>query len=247
MFVAVNSRQILSQVGCFGERVTASLFGGEIVSGTCDPSNLNMDVTTQDTLFQVKMCNGRHAVRILPRQIEHLAQVVANPFVYTHGYYVLMFYRGIMGGRNGKSRLMSRRLSHYDRWEILAQEMQRIYVVDVRILNHLINSDIPQMLREGTIVESEGKQGRNVTLYINRSFFLRDETLKMVLTKVFGKLGWRIVTQSITVPIIGSLKVNEVRMPVTFIGHKNHIGKVISLSACKHPIEIRRNEESCLS
>ncbi len=169
-FIGLNERNILPQVGQFGENLAQALLHGEVVS--LNEKYPFADVVNHDSelAVEVKMSNGRHAQRILPSQIERLKEEITPGFLFTRGVYVLIFYHGIhtSKGKRGKSKIWSRKISKARRQEILAEELQYIYLVDVKFLDYLLKRH-PRLIKTGAIVSSEGKSGREKVLSLNRS------------------------------------------------------------------------------
>ncbi len=171
------------------------------------------------------MCNGRHAARILPKQILTLHENVTNtPFLYNTGVYLILFYGGINKKRGyaGKSFLWSRRLSEVNRRIVLAQQMQRIYVMDVPLLNHLA-LHCPTFFREGCLIASEGKD-RPGAIYLNRQrlrlFFENSSKERRILTDLHGTHGWSTSTTQVEFNFQLGTDAFQRTLPVHYIGSR---------------------------
>ncbi|MEK7184681.1 MAG: hypothetical protein AAB683_00910, partial [Patescibacteria group bacterium] len=170
-FAGLNERNVLSQIGKFGEDLTATLLSGEVISHTTEHPFVDVVNISMQVGVQVKMCNGRHAQRPMPQQINRLYDELSNPFLYRRGLFVLIFYGGVYQdkGRLGKSMIWSRKFSMQTRRRIIAHELQYIYIVDVNFMKFLLDHH-SELLKRGAIVSSEGKSGREIVLYLNRTF-----------------------------------------------------------------------------
>ncbi|MDE2116872.1 MAG: hypothetical protein KGI79_03290, partial [Patescibacteria group bacterium] len=182
---------VIEHVGDFGEDFCAHLFGGERIPRDDEGGEL-MDVYVRRPRLavQVKMCNRRHASRPTIEQIKRLAAEVGTVgFVYPikQGVYAFVFYRGYKESRNRcRSKLLSRRLSVFGKRTIIAHELQYVYVVDVRLVQHFVTSPAFESLRRGGVIKvwAKRKLGANIDrdriLYLNRTFlkgfFLYQET-----------------------------------------------------------------------
>ncbi len=229
-FVGLNERNVLPQVGQFGESLAKALLHGEVVS--LNDEYPFADVVNHDSglAIEAKMSNWRHAQRILPKQVNRLHEEVSPGFLFQHGIYVLIFYRGIhySKGRFGKSKIWSRKISRADRGEILAQELQYIYIVDVKFLNYLLSKH-SHLLKAGAIVSSEGKSGREKVLYLNRttlaslseednphpshlqrSLIRRRQIVFSEEVKLKFRNSDRLTKRSISVRYIGSVETGEI-------------------------------------
>ena len=183
---------------------------------------------------QVKMCNWRHAQRPFPKQVIGLFDEIEQPFLFNKGVYTFIFYRGIYNERNhnaGKSKIWSRKFSQAMRWNIIAHELQYIYVIDVRLLRHIV--DRPEFMRKGaSFYVPEEKPTRNEVLYLNRTFMKgfveMKESHRNLLDTSLGLGKWAVkkatpkfcFTGGITDPF-------ECNIPVHVIGSKRTVKDVI--------------------
>jgi hypothetical protein len=199
-FVGLNARQVLPQVGCLGEEIAAVMLNGEIVSDHSEQTPF-ADVVNRkvDLAVQVKMCNGRHAQRPLPKQIIDLFQEINQPFLFDKGVYVFIFYKGVneTQAKRGKSKIWSRKFSRGMRRDIIARELQYIYIIDVRLLRHL--TDCPEFIKTGAIVYvPEEKPNRGEVLYLNRTFMKgfpeRRQSHRELLDTALGRGHWQVKT-----------------------------------------------------
>ncbi|NDB58053.1 hypothetical protein EB001_06385 [bacterium] len=239
MFAAIDSRNMFSQIGRMGEIIAESLLLGERVSS--DEVYPSADVVNieEGVVCEVKMCNGRHAIRILPNQINRLGeQVQDGGFVFGTGIYVLIFYRGIDRSRGGKSLLFSRKNSGDKRREIIADELQYIYVVDVPLLVH-ITKNYPDFYRLGCIVSSQGKTGREGAVYLNRTTLagFRDKQgpFKKILNEKYGPHGWTTGSTQVEFGFTKGDSIIKRDLPVHYIGSRKTARVVKERISSIHP------------
>ena len=209
LFAGANERGLLATVGNFGEEIAAALIGGTIVSQEADYTFADVVHHGLGIAIEVKMANQRHAHRTMPQQIDRLNEGVANTsFLFNHGVYFLICYRGVHRQKknDGKSLIWSRRNSTKMRKKIIARELQCVYVVDVGFLQYLVQHE-PGLLRNGTIVSSVGKSGRETVLYLNRttlsSFIKRTEESRLLLERALGRHNWCVKTKTVNVSFTG--------------------------------------------
>lgn len=239
MFAAIDSRNMFQQIGRMGEDITTSLLSGECVSDDDGFPFADIVHIPSGIACQVKMCNGRHAVRILPNQINRLGeQVQGGGFVFGTGIYVLVFYKGIDYTRNGKSLLFSRKNSGEKRREIIAEELQYIYIVDVSLLAH-IAKDHPSFFKIGCIVSSQGKTGREGAVYLNRTtlagFRDKQEPFKKILNEEYGPNGWTTGSTQVEFSFIKGDSTIKRDLPVHYIGSRKTARVVRERISSIHP------------
>lgn len=239
IFGLTTFRGIPRTVGDLGEEIAASLLSGERVLGdevypSADVANFEKRV-----LCEVKMCNGRHAARILPDQINRLGEEVRDGgFVFGTGIYVLIFYRGIDRSRGGKSLLFSRKISRDKRREIIAEELQCAYVVDVPLLVH-ITEHHPAFYKEGCIVSSQGKKGREGAIYLNRTtlagFNGKQEPYRRILNEQYGPNGWTTGSTQVEFSFTKGDSIIKRDLPVHYIGSRKTARVVKERVYSTHP------------
>lgn len=239
IFAAIDSRNMFSQIGRMGEIIAESLLLGERVSS--DEVYPSADVVNieEGVVCEVKMCNGRHAIRILPNQINRLGeQVQDGGFVFKTGIYVLVFYKGVDETRGGKSLLFSRKNSGNNRREIIADELQYIYIIDVSLLVH-ITKHHPTFYKEGCIVSSQGKKGREGAIYLNRTtlagFRNRQEPFKRILNERYGPNGWTTGSTQVEFGFTKSDSIVKRDLPVHYIGSRKTARVVKERITSIHP------------
>lgn len=198
-FADSSQRNILGQVGRFGEELCSALLSAQIFSGRDSPLTCaDLFNYEQRMAIQVKMCNWKHAQRPLPQQIQALYDEVINGFLVEHGMYAFVFYHGgelrlrkLGEGMKQASKIRSKKLSHAARAEILANELQYIYLVDIRLIRYILRRRPKLLLRKGALVyEERQKKDRYLSLYITRGFlegFLSNRLLQAdILEKAFA-------------------------------------------------------------
>lgn len=245
-FIGLNARQVLGQVGRLGEDIAAALFHGDIVSDHPESAPFADVVNTRSGLaVQVKMCNGRHAQRPLPRQVLDLHREVTHPFLYDKGVYAFIFYSGVdessKRGRKGKSMIWSRKFSRGTRRQIIAHELQYVYVVDVGLLRLLLKK--PRFIKTGALVYvPEEKPDRDKVLYLNRTFmkgFLKvTDGHRALLDEAYGKRGWLVRTRATKLLFTDAVGASFVReVPVHFVG-SSRVVRSLERVAHKPPLSI---------
>ena len=239
-FAGLNDRRLFQLIGQFGEKIAASLVQGDVVSGELQPYPFADVINPARGLaVQVKMCNGRHAQRPLPQQVIDLFTEIDDGFLFDKGIYVFVFYRGVheSAGREGKSKLWSRRLTENLRREIIANELQYIYIVDVRFLRSLID-DKRFMKRGGLFYNPDIKPRRDEVLYLNRSFMkgfsMMRESHRCLLDTALGHRRWSVRKTSMKFRFdAGSERRLERVVPVHVIGTRITVSSV--LKCMDHP------------
>lgn len=245
-FAGVNERGLLATVGYFGEELATAILKGERVSDDEDYDFADVVHHGLGIAIEVKMSNQRHPHRPMPQQIKRLHTGVAGPnFLYSHGVYFLICYRGVIRTRknDGKSMLWSRKISPIKRKLVIAQELQYIYVVDVEFLHYLAEKE-PTFLRNGAIVSSEGRSNRETVLYLNRTtlggFLKRTEESRLLLERALGRHKWCVATRQVNLCFTGEAEKQEESqgqlslplrrtIPVYFIGKKSTGNAITSL------------------
>lgn len=239
-FCGVNERKVLEQVGEFGERISASVFRGDIISKSQEFPTVDVANYRHNLAVQVKMCNGHHAARPTPKQVESFySEVYESPFLFTRGLYCLLFYRGVKGGKeHGKSKIWSKKYSKEYRQQVIVKELQYMYLIDVRLIMHLMVHHSSKVIRKGAIVSSEGKKHRKTAVYLKRSFLASfresvPEYLK-ILDEAFGENRWRIYEDSVRLRFRFSNRIMLRPLPVYYIGSKKHFKVVRKLLHSRH-------------
>ena len=249
MFAAIDSRNMFYQIGRMGEDIAESLLSGESVAEDYNFPFADVIHIPSGTACQVKMCNGRHAARILPHQISRLDEEVKDGgFAFGTGIYVLVFYRGIDDTRNGKSLLFSRKNSGEKRREIIAEELQYIYIIDVSLLVHITKRH-PDFYKEGCVVSSQGKTGREGAIYLNRTTLagFRDKQgpFKRILNEKYGPYGWTTVSTQVEFNFVKDDSTIRRNLPVHYIGSRRTSRVVKERVSSVHP-DIQLNFDKIL-
>ncbi len=210
-FCAASDR-VIGTVSAFGEELLAHLVGGTVVSQEEEFVNLaDVYISRQKLAVQVKMCNGRHAHRPTVGQIANLhKETEGTGFLVqvSMGVYALVFYMGIhtsvKHGKRGKSKLLSRKIGRTERRVILANELQYVYILDVRLMQHLATSMEFRHLRRRSsevIVCDRFKSNRErqtLILCLNRNFlkgFIKNrlrQDCQQALDQAFGTGRWSV-------------------------------------------------------
>lgn len=239
IFAATDERGLFQLIGDMGERIAESLLLGERVSS--DEVYPSADVVNirEGVVCEVKMCNARHAIRILPDQINRLGeQVQDGGFVFKTGLYVLVFYKGVDEARGGKSLLFSRKISREKRRRVIAEQLQYIYVVDVPLLVH-ITKNHPDFYRLGCIVSSQGKTGREGAVYLNRTtlagFRDKQEPFKRILNEEYGPHGWTTGSTQVEFSFTKNDSTIKRDLPVHYIGSRKTARVVKERISSIHP------------
>jgi hypothetical protein len=236
-FTGLNERQVLGQVGRFGEEIAAALLDGEMVSDHSEQTPF-ADVVNRkiDLAVQVKMCNGRHAQRPLPKQVIDLFKEIEQPFLFNKGVYTFIFYNGVhsyKSGHPGKSKLWSRKFSRGMRREIIAHELQYVYILDVRLLRYL--TDCPEFLKEGAnLYVPEEKPNRGKVLYLNRTFMKgfkeMRESHRKLLDTALGRGKWDVEAITRKFRFTGGVEgLLERKISVHIVGSKQTVRAVMSV------------------
>jgi hypothetical protein len=250
-FIGLNERGVLRQVGRFGEEIAATLLDGEMVSDHSEATPFADVVNRKISLaVQVKMCNGRHAQRPLPKQVIDLFKEIEQPFLFNKGVYTFIFYNGIhsyKSGHRGKSKIWSRKFSRGMRREIIAHELQYVYILDVRLLRYL--TDCPEFLKEGAnLYVPEEKPTRGRVLYLNRTFMkgFREmrESHRELLDVALGPDKWAVKTVTKKFRFTEGVPVSFDRsIPVYVIGTKRTVRAAMSvLSGRLAPIPLEHTK-----
>jgi hypothetical protein len=198
-FTDISQRDIIGQVGRFGEELCSLQFNSEIFAGKDSPLTcadlFNFD---RQMAIQVRMCNYKHAQRPLPKQVETLYKEVTQGFAILHGLYAFVFYHGVKiekidGKIRYKSKIRSKRLSRVARAEILAEELQCIYLIDIRLLRFTLKYYPELLTKEGALVSEERqREDRNISLYVTREqckAFFEQKALQKKIAKRAFRLG----------------------------------------------------------
>jgi hypothetical protein len=237
-FIGLNERQVLRQVGRFGEEIAAALLDGEMVSDHSEATPFADVVNRKIGLaVQVKMCNGRHAQRPLPKQVVDLFNEIEEPFLFNKGVYAFIFYIGIYNSKKknnaGKSKIWSRKFSRGMRREIIAKELQYIYIIDVRLLRYMAHR--PEFMKEGAnLYVPEEKPTRGRVLYLNRTFMkgFREmrESHRELLDVALGRDKWAVKTVTKKFRFTEGVPVSfERSIPVYVVGTKRTVRAAMSV------------------
>lgn len=252
--------QVIVPVANFGEDFCAHLFRGKVVSQEEEFATFaDVFVKEQNLAIQVKMCNHRHAHRPTVEQVETLYNEAGSVGFVTqvdHGIYALVFYNGVhppTKTRRGKSKLLSRRLDVTAKRQIIARELQYVYVIDVRLMQFLAtNRDFTFLRKSGGVkVWNQRKVSLNHNrpiLYLTRTFLGRflgkapDAECRKALDTVYNKTGWMVKEECIPMRFTRNKNVTLTRdVSVRIIGSRALVRKVGSL------IEKRRRPPMQLS
>lgn len=228
MFAALSERGILGQVGLFAERVVAKTLRGTVLA---DDDNVECEYAdviniASGLAVQVKACNARHCHRIGPSQIKRLYKETRYGFLLTNGFYALVFYRGVhkTTKREGKSKFFSRRFSSSDRRRVIAEDLQYIYVMGVKLMRRLLKVE-PLMKRGAIVYNPRHHESRSTVLGLNRQFmagFIQPKKFhRRLLYQVYGR-GWisRTVYKELTFDGNGSGTFRR-DIPIHVVGGRN--------------------------
>jgi hypothetical protein len=238
-FAGLSERGVQAQVGRFGEDVVTSLLGGERVADNAEYPFADVVVEDSELAIEVKACNGRHSVRILPEQCLRLYNEVTAGFRFTCGVFACVFYNGVHRnkGRDGKSKIWSRRFSEADRRAIISEELRQVFFIDVGFLKDWTAKN-PDLLKNGSIVSSEGRSDRDVTIELGRMRlygFLNHGPQQSLLRERYGHNRWTVSTKQVEFCFTRQLITTRRIIPVHYIGSRR-TGRVVSeLISTKHP------------
>lgn len=196
IFAALSERGIPGQVGLFAERVVAKACRGTVPVDDNVPVCEYADVVNIDAglAMQVRACNARHCARIEPAQIKRLYKETRYGFLLSNGFYALVFYRGVhwTKKRAGKSKFFSRKFSRSDRQRIIAEDLQYIYVVGVKLMRRLLRVE-GFLKQNGIVFDPEHHPHRSIVLALSRHFlagFIQPRGFhRHLLHDVYGR-GW---------------------------------------------------------
>jgi hypothetical protein len=232
----LNERRVLSQVGRFGEEIAATLLKGEMVSDHSEETPFADVVNRKIGLaVQVKMCNSRHAQRPLPKQVVGLFDEIEQPFLFNKGVYTFIFYNGVYStkGKKGKSKIWSRKFSRGVRRDIIAHDLQYVYILDVRLLRHMV--DRPEFIKTGAnLYVPEEKPDRGEVLYLNRTlmkgFSEMRESHRKLLDEALGMDKWAVKMVTPKFRFTGDAPASFDRdIPVHIIGTKRTVMAITSV------------------
>lgn len=236
-FLGAFSR-VVPAVHEFGESFTSVLIGGEVVSRDEHYMDVaDVHVESVKLAVQTKMCNGRHGGRARLGQVWRLHSEVRDKVKFLvdikHGAYIFIFYNGVhcTKSKKGKSKLLSRKISKAGKFEIIAQELQYVYFVDIDLMHHIgTSTDFSDVQTDGRcMIHCETKVAHSrdrLFLYLNRTFlksFLGNlpKRLHGALESSLGRNKWCVEESTTKVEFRGTAGKFMRSIPVKFIGRKN--------------------------